>query len=33
MMVEKPTVEEAMDLVKAMEEDIQSKLPIEAIAK
>jgi len=33
MMVEKPTMEEAMDLVKAMEEDIQSKLPIDPIAK
>ena len=32
MMVEKPTVEEAMDLVKAME-DIQSKLRTEPIAK
>ena len=31
MMAHKPTVEEAIEMIKAMEEDIQARLPIEPI--
>lgn len=33
MMVEKPTVEEAIKLVEQMEESIQSRLPIEPLTR